>query len=90
MNAREIVAALEALGVRLRAHAVENTIDLEAESEPPRELLDELARNKAGVLSFLRAREAPPAPAEKPPPARTFGGGRPEDDFGPRSAWGTF
>lgn len=89
MNAREIVAALEALGVGLRAHAVEDTIDLEAESEPPRELLDELARNKAGVISYLRVEPGRRwSDAEK---ARTFGDGQREDDFtGPRSAWGSF
>jgi hypothetical protein len=88
MTAREIVDALEALGVRLRVAANMNDVDVEAEAEPPRELLDELVRNKVGVLSYLRVEPGRRwTDAEK---ARTFGDGRPEDDYGPHSAWGTF
>lgn len=60
MNAAELVAALEEAGVRLRVRG--ERLDVEAASEPPRPLLDELTREKAAVLSFLRESEAPPPP----------------------------
>jgi hypothetical protein len=73
-----LVTALEEAGVRLRV--VGGRLDLEAATEPPRPLLDELARNRDAVLRYLAAREIPPpvvavrdrreetaAPASDPP-----------------------
>lgn len=61
MSPRELVAALENVhGVRFRV--VGDRINIEAQAEPPRELLDELTRSKADVLAFLLGRETPPAP----------------------------
>lgn len=78
MSPRELVAALENVhGVRFRV--VNGRIDIEAASEPPRELLDALTREKAAVLAFLIERERPAVPvtvtdrreAEPAPPGAT-------------------
>lgn len=58
MTPSELVAALEAAGVRLRVFG--GRLDLESASEPPRALLDELVREKISVIAFLREREEPP------------------------------
>lgn len=78
MSPIELVAALETVhGARLRV--VNGRIDIEAASEPPRELLDALTREKAAVLAFLIEREGPAVPvtvndrrgAEPAPPGGT-------------------
>jgi len=65
VTAAALVAALQNAGVRLRV--VAGRLDLEADREPPRELLDELTRRKVEVLAHLAERDAPPPPAPKAP-----------------------
>lgn len=62
MSPAELVRALEDAGARLRVSPRGDRVDLEAEVEPPKSLLDELTRRAAEVLAFLQSREAPPMP----------------------------
>lgn len=58
MSPAEIVEKLEALGVGVTAAGSKIALTVSGD-DPPRALLDEMTREKAAVLTFLRGREAP-------------------------------
>ena len=66
MSAAETLSAAQAAGVRLVLDGTDLLI--EADCEPPPELLDALRRDKPGILALLRIRET----GEVPLPAATI------------------
>jgi hypothetical protein len=54
MNAADLLARCRAAGVELGAGLGGDSLLWEADTDPPAELLAELAANKAGVLALVR------------------------------------